>query len=87
MFRSSLTVCSVLMVLSTQVFAQGATCTAAAAEKKLSGAAKTSFLTKCERDATSVCEATATERKLYGAARTSFTRKCVRDAAGEAAKG
>ncbi|MDO8905763.1 hypothetical protein [Hydrogenophaga sp.] len=85
MFKSSLTVCSMLMVLSTQVFAQGATCTAAAAEKKLAGAAKTSFLTKCERDATTACETTATERKLYGAAKTSFTRKCVKDAVGEAA--
>ncbi len=52
--------------------------------KKLAGAAKTSFLTKCERDAGTACEATATERKLYGATRTCFIRRCVKDAVGEA---
>lgn len=83
MFKSSLSVVALLM-FACQAMAQGPSCTAAAAEKKLAGAAKTSFLTKCERDATSACEATATERKLYGAARTSFTRKCVKDAVGEA---
>ncbi|MFN3494853.1 MAG: hypothetical protein ACK40L_10120 [Hydrogenophaga sp.] len=62
-------------------FAQDtATCVASADSRKLSGAARTSFLGKCERDATATCEAQATERKLHGAAKTSFTRKCVKDA-------
>jgi len=84
MFKPFLTLCSMLMVFASQAFAQGPSCTAAAAEKRLAGAAKTSFLAKCERDAATACEATATERKLHGAARTSFTRKCVKDAVGEA---
>lgn len=64
-------------------FAQdAATCVATADGKKLSGAARTSFLGKCERDATTTCETQATERKLHGAARTSFTRKCVKDTVG-----
>ena len=64
-------------------------CDAQAAEKKLAGAAKTSFLKKCERDAAAgqpnagkeACEKTATEKKLAGAARNSFVTKCVKDAA------
>ena len=59
-------------------------CEAQANDKKLSGAARTSFVTKCEKDgaaaATKACEAQATEKKLSGAARTSFTKKCVTDA-------
>jgi hypothetical protein len=62
--------------------ASAQSCTAQATEKKLAGAAKTSFLTKCERDAGEACEAQATERKLFGAARASFTKKCVGDAVG-----
>ena len=56
------------------------TCAANALEKKLAGAAKTSFMKKCERDAAAVCATTASEKKLAGAAKTSFTKKCVRDA-------
>lgn len=58
------------------------TCTANAADKKLAGAAKTSFMGKCERDAASACDATAAGKKLAGAAKTSFTTKCVKDAVG-----
>ena len=57
-------------------------CTAQATEKKLAGAAKTSFMDKCERDAKTRCEASAAEKKLAGAAKTSFTNKCVKDAVG-----
>lgn len=63
-------------------FAQEASCTATATEKKLAGAAKNSFMKKCEKDATDRCEATAAEKKLAGAAKTSFTKKCVKDAVG-----
>lgn len=71
---------------ATAAMAQGPTCNAAAAEKKLAGAAKTSFLKKCEKDATATCDATAKEKKLAGAAKNSFGKKCVKDAVGEAAK-
>lgn len=61
-----------------------ASCEAQAAEKKLSGAAKTSFTKKCEKDAADAaakaCDAQAAEKKLAGAAKTSFTKKCVADA-------
>lgn len=58
-------------------------CNAVAQEKKLAGAAKTSFLKKCEREATEKCEAAAAERKLAGAAKNSNVKKCVKDAVGE----
>ena len=63
-------------------FAQDATCAANAAEKKLAGAAKNSFLKKCEKDAAAKCDITAKDKKLAGAAKNSFTKKCVRDAVG-----
>jgi hypothetical protein len=58
------------------------TCQFRASEKKLAGAALTSFMTKCERDAGTTCDTTAKEKKLSGAAKTSFTKKCVADAVG-----
>ena len=66
--------------------AAGGSCTAMAAEKKLAGAAKNSFVKKCEREtlaanpATAGCEAKAGEKKLAGAAKNSFVKKCVKDA-------
>ncbi len=59
------------------------TCNAAAQEKKLAGAAKSSFLKKCERKATEKCEAAAAERKLAGAAKNSNIKKCLKDTVGE----
>jgi len=64
--------------------AYAASCTADSAEKKLAGAAKTSFMKKCETDAKASCDAQAAEKKLAGAAKTSFTKKCVTDAVGAA---
>ena len=70
-----------------------ATCKTQAAEKKLHGAAQTSFVKKCVTDAgaaapaaaasspEAVCTAKAADKKLHGAAKTSFTKKCVADAA------
>jgi hypothetical protein len=52
-------------------------CTTQAADKKLAGAAKTSFMTKCERTS---CESQANDKKLHGAAMTSFVKKCTKDA-------
>ncbi|MEO5732762.1 MAG: hypothetical protein ABIN96_02030 [Rubrivivax sp.] len=64
-------------------------CADKAAEKKLAGAAKTSFMKKCERDmappANAACTTAAADKKLAGAAKTSFVRKCEKDAM--AAKG
>ena len=57
-------------------------CTATATEKKLAGAAKSSFMKKCEADAQAKCEAAAAEKKLAGAAKTSNVKKCVGEAVG-----
>jgi hypothetical protein len=61
--------------------AQGS-CTVQATDKKLAGAAKNSFMKKCETDAQTACNKQAAEKKLNGAAKTSFTKKCVSDAVG-----
>ena len=53
-----------------------------ATEKKLAGAALTSFMKKCESDAGATCDTQAADKKLSGAAKTSFTKKCVKDATG-----
>ena len=58
------------------------TCKSNATDKKLAGAALTSFMKKCEKDASSTCDTTAAGKKLAGAAKTSFTKKCVTDAVG-----
>lgn len=59
-------------------------CAARATEKKLAGAAKTSFLKKCQADAQgpeeAACSANAKEKKLAGAAKNSYMKKCVADA-------
>lgn len=59
-----------------------ASCKEEAAKKKLAGAALTSFMGKCERDAEAACDTKAGAQKLAGAAKTSFTKKCVSDAVG-----
>lgn len=75
-----------LLGLSTLAAHAAPDCTAQAAEKKLAGAAKKSFLKKCEADmlaanpAAAGCDAKAGEKKLAGAAKTSFVKKCVKDA-------
>ncbi len=66
--------------------AANADCEAKAAEKKLAGAAKNSFIKKCEKDAgaasaQTACDLKAAEKKLAGAAKNSFVKKCVSDAA------
>lgn len=69
-------------------------CAARAAEKKLAGAAKNSFMKKCTADAkgagnpaeNAACAATAKEKKLAGAAKNSFMKKCTADAQAGAAK-
>jgi hypothetical protein len=68
--------------------AADAACEAKATEKKLAGAAKNSFMKKCEKEtaapsggAGADCQAKATEKKLAGAAKNSFVKKCTADAA------
>ncbi len=77
------------LLASTAAFAADPTCEAQAAEKKLAGAAKTSFVKKCEKDAaaavTKTCTDQAAEKKLAGAAKNSFVKKCVSDAKAAAA--
>lgn len=64
----------------------GGSCDTQAADKKLAGAAKTSFLKKCNKDsmaanpAAKACDMKAAEKKLAGAAKNSFVKKCVADA-------
>ena len=70
------------LVLASAVAQAEPTCHAAAAEKKLHGAAKTSFINKCTKDAGKSCDSAAAEKKLAGAAKNSFTKKCVKDAVG-----
>lgn len=88
--KKCLVALSVLWGLHALAQTPAASCEAQAADKKLAGAAKTSFLTKCERDAAAaaasadpqaVCEKTAADKKLAGAAKNSFVTKCVKDAA------
>jgi hypothetical protein len=68
-----------LSLATTSAFA---TCKTDSAAKKLAGAAQTSFMKKCESDATAKCEADSAAKKLAGAAKTSHMKKCVADAVG-----
>ena len=82
--RALLVAIAVTLFANTAAFAANASCEAQAAEKKLSGAAKSSFTKKCEKDATgaatTACTTQATKKKLAGAAKSSFVKKCVTDA-------
>jgi hypothetical protein len=71
-----------LLVLFAMGPALADSCKDQATAKKLAGAALTSFMTKCQKDAKASCDAAAQTKKLSGAAKTSFTNKCVRDAVG-----
>jgi hypothetical protein len=65
-----------------QIAHANATCQSTVTDKKLYGAARASFLKKCQADAQAKCDAAAGDRKLAGAPKTSFTKKCVNDATG-----
>ncbi len=74
-----------LLLVSQVCYAADESCDTRASEKKLAGAAKNSFLKKCEKDARisaakADCDAKSAEKKLKGAAKNSFTKKCVTDA-------
>jgi hypothetical protein len=94
-FRHTLALMTLCLAgLAPRVHAAAPSCETQAAEKKLAGAAKNSFLKKCAADAgvsaaaasapaapQAACEAQAAEKKLAGAAKASFVKKCVKDAA------
>ena len=79
----SLILATLLSLAAAPVLADGGSCAARSTEKKLAGAAKTSFMKKCTEDAQKHCETAAAEKKLSGAAKTSFVKKCEKDAVGE----
>jgi hypothetical protein len=87
--KKALVVAAFLAVFANAAFAD-AVCDSQAADKKLNGAAKTSFLKKCNADsmadAKNACTAQAADKKLNGAAKNSFVTKCVKDSAPAAAK-
>jgi hypothetical protein len=64
------------IIIALPAFAADNACMSQAAEKKLSGAAKNSFIRKCVRDD---CAATSLEKRLVGAANNSFMKKCLAD--------
>lgn len=77
-----------LAIVATSLFAGSAfaadSCEAKAVSKDgkpLAGAAKTSFMKKCEADAggapSAACEKSAADKKLAGAAKTSHIKKCM----------
>ena len=74
-----------ISLLCQTAYAADAACDAKATEKKLAGAAKNSFMKKCEKDAKiaaakASCDTAAAEKNLKGAAKNSFTKKCIADA-------
>ena len=74
--KSLTAVALVTLFASTAALAADPSCEAQATEKKLAGAAKTSFVKKCNKDATEAatktCTDQAAEKKLAGAAKSSF---------------
>ena len=58
-------------------------CDALAADKKLSGAARASFLKKCNDDASNemraACDLKAGEQKLSGTANRDYVKRCIAD--------
>ena len=71
---------AVFSLVASSAFA--ASCKVEAGNKKLAGAAMTSFMTKCETDAKATCEKDSATKKLAGAAKDSHMKKCVADATG-----
>ena len=82
MIRITTLAAAIAVSLFASGFAQAETCKEQSDAKKLAGAAQKSFMTKCQKDATTACNTQAAEKKLAGAAKNSFTKKCVTDAAG-----
>jgi hypothetical protein len=79
---STMIIAAAALMVSLGVASADESCKAQATDKKLAGAALTSFMTKCQKDATAACDTQAADKKLSGAAKDSFTKKCVKDAVG-----
>ena len=81
MLKSTLIAACAGLLMSTGAWA--ADCAKMADEKKLAGAARTSFIPKCEKDASPAaspaCEKSAADKKLAGAAKASHLKKCMAD--------
>ncbi len=71
------------MLVAGSAMADTSSCQKSATDKKLAGAALTSFMSKCETDAKLTCAKTAGDQKLAGAAKLSFEKKCLEDATGQ----
>ncbi len=89
--KKTLFLAAALALFATSARAESA-CEAKAAEQKLAGAAKASFVKKCQKDENAAvakeCAAKAVGqdgKPLAGAAKKSFIKKCEKDAK-EAAK-
>jgi hypothetical protein len=85
-----ITACAIaLSLMAGQAFAANAACEKSADDKKLAGAARTSHIKKCEKEAgggaSAACEKSADDKKLAGAARTSHVKKCMADSGGKPA--
>ena len=86
MKKSLLTIAlATFSLFATHAFAADAACEAKAVDKNgkaLAGAAKTSFMKKCEGGAASSCEAKAVDKNgkaLAGATKSSSIKKCEAD--------
>jgi opacity protein-like surface antigen len=80
--KKLITLMAIMCAMASSAYADD--CADRAAEKKLAGAAKNSFMKKCTADAQKAqsnpaCDAKAQEKKLAGAAKNSFLKKCVAD--------
>lgn len=76
--------CTLALIAFASTFAYAAdtadsACIAAAKDKKFNGAARNSFVKKCETDAKAKCEIDSKEKKLAGAAKTSHMKKCTQE--------
>ena len=94
--KKMLTVALLALFAAAPAIAANADCDKQVVEKKLAGAAKTSFLKKCEREANApaaattsaspACDKSAADKKLAGAAKTSHLKKCMADEKAGSAK-
>ena len=81
-------VLAAVLVMSAVAAHAADTCQSKAIDKNgkpLAGAALTSSVSKCTKDATAACDASAKDKNgklLAGAAKTAYTKKCVSDAVG-----
>jgi hypothetical protein len=81
MWECTMTRLLIAAVICSFAFATGAQagCKSTAADKKLAGAALTSFMKKCEKDVAAMCDKNAMDKKLAGAAKASNVKKCIAD--------